>query len=166
MAHKGYAWLDEMLSNPEYIERSVRPRLMSGLAASTEGCHVWQKRISTAGYGELSVLGASRSVHVLAYVLLVGDFDRDLELNHLCWNRACANPAHLEPVTTIENARYTLYSHGQLMAAKTHCPQGHEYTEENTILKLQKKTGGPNRVCRTCKREFQRARRAEKKDNR
>lgn len=75
---------------------------------------------------------------------------------------ACCNPAHLEDVTQRENHAYSLYAWGSQMAAKTHCPQGHEYSVDNTIVKVQSKTGGPNRVCRTCKADLQRKRRAKR----
>lgn len=55
------------------------------------------------------------------------------------------NPEHLEPVTPAENAR-------RAAAAVTHCPKGHEYTEENTYLRPD--TG--HRLCKRCRREANR----------
>jgi len=64
----------------------------------------------------------------------------------LCRNRACCNPAHLEPVTRAENVRRGMG--GANWAAKTHCPQGHPYDDENTYVNPR-----GSRNCRTCATE-------------
>jgi hypothetical protein len=72
---------------------------------------------------------------------------------HLCRNRICANPYHLEPVTSAENTRRSPVYNG----AKTHCPQGHEYTPENTYINRGR------RNCRECRKHFERTRNARKR---
>lgn len=89
------------------------------------------------------------------YEGLVGPIPDGFTLDHLCRNTSCANPAHLEPVTHEENVKRGRSGEGQ--ALRTHCPQGHEYTDDNTYQH------GGRRFCRAChrerNREYARARR-------
>lgn len=110
-------------------------------------CWVWQGGLSSNGYGTFS--GSEHgtvAAHTYAYRDKQGFIPAGLELDHLCRNRACVNPAHLEPVTHQVNVlRGT--APPAVNAAKTHCKRGHEFTPENTVIK-----SGPRRECRTCKR--------------
>ena len=99
--------------------------------------------------------------HRYAYEELVGPIPEGLQLDHLCRNRSCVNPDHLEPVTCRENLR-----RGETLnaanLAKTHCPAGHPYAGENLSI-----TAKGFRECiecgRTRSREFQRQKRAAMK---
>jgi hypothetical protein len=72
------------------------------------GCWPWRSSKSD-GYGVYSVrckgLRRNYGAHRLAYRLLVGAIPTGLNLDHLCRNRACCNPQHMEPVTMAENIR-------------------------------------------------------------
>lgn len=115
-------------------------------------CWVFTGAKSTNGYGRASVGGRRENggrlvqVHRAVYEVLVGPIPEGLELDHLCGNRACYNPAHLEPVTHRENLL-----RGAGIAArnarKTECPHGHPYDEANTFI-----TRRGTRSCRTCNR--------------
>lgn len=107
-------------------------------------CWVWGGYLNQAGYGRISVNGQHKRTHRVAYELLVGPIPEGLHLDHLCRNRACWNPEHLEPVTNAENIlRGTAPSAEN--ARKSHCPKGHPYDEANTLIR-------PNgrRRCRAC----------------
>lgn len=108
------------------------------------GCWVWPTR-TRLEYGRLAARGRSYAAHRFSYEVSTGvPLPTNLVLDHLCRNRPCVNPAHLEPVAQVINIRRGLS--GASNAAKSHCPHGHAYTAANTYV--IPKTGG--RTCRTC----------------
>ena len=93
------------------------------------------------GYGSFFFNGRHIKAHRFAYELFVGEIPPHLEIDHLCRNRRCVNPTHLEPVTRSENIRRGLLPDigRQYQESKTHCPQGHPYNEANTYLRTDRK---------------------------
>jgi hypothetical protein len=123
-------------------------RFLGHVIAAQGGCWVWTAHRLPAGYGVFSV--GSRSdgtrknvkAHRFSYESMIGPVPPGLVLDHLCRNRACVNPRHLEPVTTKENIR-----RGE-RATKTRCLRGHLLAGDN-LLPYAKALGW--RACRRCK---------------
>lgn len=134
--------------------------------AAGDACWEWFGGRSTGGYGRFFNGSRHVAAHRFAYELLVGPIPAGLDIDHLCRVRHCVNPAHLEPVTRSENLRRGT-PHGPpdggsaaaRQRAKTHCPKGHPYDEENTLLHYWKRENSWRRLCRTCHRQGTRVRR-------
>ncbi|MEW2071975.1 HNH endonuclease signature motif containing protein [Streptomyces sp. NPDC007346] len=116
-------------------------------------CVEWHGPRDNKGYGRFGNLGLA---HRWAFVWANGAdaIPAGTELDHLCRNRSCVAPGHLEAVTHKENVlRGT--SPSAICAAKTRCVNGHEFTAENTLIRPD-----GSRKCRTCKRAGDRRRTA------
>lgn len=129
----------------------VLERFWRKVAKTNDGCWIWTGAKSDTGYGTFNLgRGHTVLVHRLSYQLAKGNIPVGLELDHLCRNKACVNPEHLQPVTRSVN---TLRGNGPLLtklkfAAKTHCPNGHPYDEANTFINAD-----GHRGCLICRRE-------------
>jgi hypothetical protein len=106
-------------------------------------CWVWTGSRSTGGYARVWDGKRVVQAHRLSYELFVGPIPDGLYLDHLCRNRRCVKPEHLEPVTNQENQRRGVNPR----SAQTHCKHGHPFDESNTYWRP---SGGRN--CRECHR--------------
>ena len=116
-------------------------------------CWEWLGRLSPSGYGVTSERRDGKTAgvftHRVVYEHLVGPIPDGLQIDHLCRNTRCCNPEHLEPVTAHENVRRS-FGLAHFNALKTHCPQGHEYSPENTYVRRRPDGTPSERCCRTC----------------
>lgn len=101
------------------------------------GCWNWTGTLQKNGYSTFYLQGRTLRGHRWSYEHYVGTIPDGLEIDHLCRNRKCVNPEHLEPVTAQENSR---------RAMRSHCVNGHEFTDDNTYMH------GGKRYCRECRR--------------
>ena len=133
---------------------TVAERFWSKVAAVGNVCECWEWTAShdSSGYGHIWLTTGNVKAHRLSYELVVGRIPDGLVLDHLCVNRNCVNPWHLEPVTSGENTRRSEINGTavrQYQLSKTHCKSGHPYDETNTYVRP---AGGiQGRDCRTCK---------------
>lgn len=114
------------------------------------GCWIWQRAIDGKGYGQMRVKGKMRRAHRVLFERVNGPIAPSMTLDHLCRNRPCVNPAHLESVTMRENILRGNSTSAQ-NAIKTHCPQGHPYSPDNTWVHTKRGT----RICKQCRAEYE-----------
>ena len=121
-------------------------------------CWEWTASRTHRGYGRIrSEVGRHAHAHRVAYELLVGPIPEGLVIDHLCRNRGCVNPAHLEPVTAEENHRRGDHS----KPLWSHCKQGHPLEGENLYVRASGESAG-KRQCQICRREAWRRQRAKR----
>lgn len=128
-------------------------RFRESYTVTDSGCWQWTGWLESNGYARFTIGQKRTGAHRWAYERFVGSIPPGMAIDHLCRNRACVNPDHLEPVTTRANLL-----RGETLAAanaaKTHCKHGHKFTPENTV-----RDGAGNRQCRECRnrraREYQ-----------
>lgn len=140
---------------PRTTRTLVAERIHSSVIVVPETrCWEWQKARLKSGYGRITIGsrtdGSRRTTyaHRASYEEFVGVIPDDLTIDHLCRNRSCVNPEHLEAVTIHTNI---LRGDGvaAMNARKTECPQGHPYDDRNTMV--FQTMSGLGRRCHACR---------------
>lgn len=137
------------------LKPSVEERFWSKVdIAAPADCWRWLAYIAPTGYGNFRIDGRPHPAHRVAYRLHVGEIPDGLVIDHLCRNRTCVNPDHLEPVTNRENVVRGVAAevNRDRMLARTHCKNGHEFSPENTSTDNRGR-----RRCKACHRANQAA---------
>lgn len=107
----------------------------------TDSCWLWTAAISDNDYRAYTHKSKYIPAHRYSFMILKGKLIKDLELDHLYWNRTCVNPDHLKQVTHATNMKRSI------TACKTSCNNGHELSGNNLYVSPRDK-----RECKTCRR--------------
>lgn len=127
-----------------HVREDEHSRTFWSKVDKTGDCWLWTGTRNQKGYGRAELGGRRTGAHRVAWLRSGRDIPEGMQLDHLCRNRACVNPGHLEVVNNRTNVLrgHTLPA---LNIQKTHCVNGHAYSVENTRYR---KDG--SRLCRVC----------------
>ena len=146
------------------LSTDIMERFFNKVEVLDDGCWHWTGTKIWSGYSQFWVRTTPFSGHRFAYLVFRGNLSPGKQLDHLCRNRACVNPEHLEEVTAKVNHQR---GDGPWSTRKrpTHCPQGHPYTGNNIALRSSPSEGYIRRRCRKCLNTYLRNYRARKPSN-
>lgn len=124
---------------------AAKDRIMSRILIpkNKDDCWEWLGFHTKFGYSRINLgFNINPDVHRIMYELVKGKVPKGLELDHLCRNKGCINPDHLEAVTHVENQKRGKVNQNK---NKTHCKRGHEFIKDNTYVNSK-----GVRACKEC----------------
>jgi len=119
-------------------------RFLKKIQIKDNGCWEWIASKSWKGYGQIGNNEKIVYAHRFIFEYYYGSICPDLQIDHLCRNRACVNPLHLQQVSQTENQHRGFGPCG-INWRKINCKYGHEFTQENTYIRPN-----GNRSCNKC----------------
>ena len=137
--------------------RSPLEKIKAGLVRQPNGCLFWMGTKDNDGYGRIVIGGERVPIHRVVLENKIGRKIREgYQSLHTCHTPSCVEEEHLYEGTQADNNRDTVQEGrhvgwGDFHAAKTHCPQGHPYSEINTYHYRSE------RHCKQCKKERKQA---------
>jgi hypothetical protein len=125
-------------------------KILSKLIINKENnCWEWQGSLDKDGYGYFKIRNKQERKryrsHRVLYDFFKGITNNSMVIDHECKNRKCCNPDHLREISTYENLMSNSNGIGSVNSKKTHCKNGHEFTDLNTYVWKKE------RHCKTCK---------------
>ena len=124
-----------------------RQYIQTRVTVNESGCWLYRGSLGPLGYAQVYRDGRRWMAHRLTYTLWRGEIPEGMQVCHSCDVRHCLNPDHLWLGTNLQNQLDSIAKRRHANLTKTHCPNGHEYTPENTRLR-----DGVKRECKTCNR--------------
>jgi len=140
------------------VHNSPIQRFLQKITINSNGCWVWTGRLDYYGYGTMKVINKTKKSHRFIYEYYHGMICPDLTIDHLCRNKACSNPIHLEQVTNRENILRG-NNPAAINARRTHCIHGHKYCTQNAYTPFK-----GQRRCKWCTLKNNKLSRLRKKE--
>jgi hypothetical protein len=135
------------------MKLSLHERFFDKVAEpDSRGCLNWIAAKTKDGYGQFTVEGKNRLAPRMAWEMANGPVTSGLWVLHTCDNPSCVNPEHLFLGTQKDNMQDEINKGRNYHQKKTHCKNGHEFSEENTLVSVR------GRVCRACGRAWNKLR--------
>ena len=143
---RGFSMHNQFTTSPLFGDPRLPARFWAKVRLQPDGCWLWVGTLMTGGYAHFWWRSRNVKAARLIYERMAGSINPGLQIDHLCRNRACVNPGHLEAVTQRTNI---LRGQGATArrAVATRCPRDHPYDLQNTHF-------APDgyRRCRACRR--------------
>lgn len=128
------------------MQKNIINRIENSIHTQSNGCWVWTRRKDREGYGVMWIYQGGkkcqRFAHRMSYEAYKQKIPANKQIDHLCMNKSCVNPEHLEAVTSKENTQRYFKS----INIDSYCKNGHKRTPDNTYLT------GKTRCCKICRK--------------